>query len=168
MITIITGPIDTGKTSWILEDYKKRKNSDGFACKKVKVNGEHIGYELIHLKNQEVCQFIRKTNHIPSGWNEAFRLGEHYSFCREGQLFAEKIAQEAIDNHVDCFYLDEVGHLELRDQGFSKILKDILAANIDLIMVCREALIEKMCQKYGIHDYQTLHGTRFLSTTLNS
>ena len=28
--------------------------------------------------------------------------------------------------------------------GFS--VKDILAANIDLIMVCREALIEKMCQ----------------------
>ena len=156
MIKIITGPINTGKTYWLNKDYKSNKNADGFACRKVKVNDEHIGYELVHLATGETCQFIRKINHIPEGWNEAFRLGMHYTFNKEGFNFAEKICDKALKNKVSCFYLDEVAHLELKDQGFADILKRILAAKIDLVLVVREALVEKICEKFGIKEYETI------------
>ena len=154
MIKIVTGPINTGKTTWITRDYKSRSNADGFACRKIRENDEHIGYELVHLATGETCQFIRKINHIPDGWNEAFRLGMHYTFNKEGFAFANKICDEALANGVSCFYLDEVAHLELKGQGFADILKRVLIAKVDLILVVREALIEKICDAFNIKDYE--------------
>ena len=153
MIKIVTGPINTGKTTWLIKDFNSKENADGFACRKVKINGEHIGYELIHLASGESCQFIRKIEHIPENWNEAFRLGMHYSFNKEGFDFANKICEEALSKKVSCFYLDEAGHLELKGRGFADILKKVLAADVDLVLVVREALIEKMCEAFGIKEY---------------
>ena len=156
MVTIVTGPINTGKTTWLMKDYASRENADGFGCRKVKENDEHIGYELVHLATGETCQFIRKINHISDGWNEAFRLGMHYTFNKEGFAFADKICDEALAKGVKCFYLDEVAHLELKGQGFANILRRILAADIDLILVVREALVEKICQAFDIKDYKVI------------
>ncbi len=159
MIKIITGPINTGKSSWLLKDYNSKKDNsyvDGFACFKIINNSEHIGYELMHLATGEKCQFIRKINHIPNNWNEAFRLGMHYSFNQEGFDFAKRITDEALAKGVKCFYLDEVAHLELKAQGFSDILKRVLAAKIDLVLVVREALVEKICDKFGIKEYECI------------
>ena len=154
MVTIVTGPINTGKTTWLINDFKSKENADGFACRKIRINDEHIGYELVHLATGETCQFIRKITHIPENWNEAFRLGMHYSFNKEGFAFAEKIANEALAKVIKCFYLDEVAHLELKGQGFADILRRILTAKIDLVLVVREALIEKICEAFGIKDYK--------------
>ncbi len=156
MVTIVTGPINTGKTTWLMRDFSSKKNADGFGCRKVKINNEHIGYELVHLSTGESCQFIRKIDHIPEGWHEAFRLGMHYTFNKEGFSFADKICDEALAKGVKCFYLDEVAHLELKGQGFANILRRILAADIDLILVVREALVEKICQTFGIKDYKLI------------
>ena len=156
MIKIITGPINTGKTSWLLKDFKTKNNADGFACLKVRINGEHIGYELQHLTTGEKCQFIRKINYIPEDWNEAFRLGMHYSFNKEGFEFANRIANEALAKGVKCFYLDEVAHLELKDQGFANILRSVLDSKIDLNLVIREALVDKVCEKFEIKSYEII------------
>ena len=156
MVTIVTGPINTGKTTWLIKDFNSRENADGFACKKLRINDEHIGYELVHLSTGETCHFISKINHIPADWNEAFRLGMHYSFNQEGFSFADKICDEALAKGVSCFYLDEVAHLELKGQGFADILRRILAADIDLILVVREALVEKICQAFGIKEYKVV------------
>ena len=156
MVKIITGPINTGKSTWLLEDFKSRKNADGFACLKVRINDEHIGYEIKHLATGETIQFIRKINYIPEEWNEAFRLGMHYSFNKEGFEFAKRITDEALAKGVECFYIDEVAHLELKDQGFADILRKVLKSKIDLVLVVREALVEKICEKYGITDYESI------------
>lgn len=153
MIKIITGPINTGKSTWLEKDFNTNSNADGFVCRKVRVNNEHIGYEIVHLTNGESRHFIRKIDHIPEKWNEAFRLGMHYSFNKEGFDFANKITEEALSKGVKCFYLDEVAHLELKGQGFANILRRILDAKIDLVLVVREALVEKICETFGIKDY---------------
>ena len=36
MVTIVTGPINTGKTTWLMKDYNSKENADGFGCRKVK------------------------------------------------------------------------------------------------------------------------------------
>ena len=154
MVTIITGPINCGKTSWLLKDYRLKNKADGFACAKVRKNDEHIGYELIHLKTGEKCQFIRKINYIPENWNEAFRLGMHYSFNKEGFDLANRITDEALKKGVDCFYIDEVAHLELRGEGFADLIRRILDLRIDLVLVVREALVDKVCEAFQIKDYK--------------
>jgi nucleoside-triphosphatase THEP1 len=157
MIKIVTGPINTGKSTWLEKDFKTKDNADGFVCRKVKINNEHIGYELVHLATGESCQFIRKIDYIPDGWNEAFRLGMHYTFNREGLEFANHITDEALSKGVKCFYLDEVAHLELKGQGFAELLRRILEAKIDLVLVVREALVEKICNAFGIKEYETVN-----------
>lgn len=156
MIYIITGPINTGKTTWLINDYPKHSNSDGFACRKVFSNNIHIGYELIHLYNNESCQFIRKIDYIPEKWSEAFRLGNHYSFNKEGFDFAAKITNDAINKKVSRFYLDELGHLELKNQGFADILKKLLEEKIDLVLIIRESLIDKVVEHYEITEYKII------------
>lgn len=157
MIQIITGPINTGKTTWLQADFGKYANADGFACRKVRLNGEHIGYELVHLKTGEICQFIRKIEHIPIGWNEDFRLGANYSFNKEGSKFAAKIVDEALKKNISRFYIDEIGHLELKNQGFAEILKKILVSKIDsLVIVVRESLVDKVCAHFEIKDYKLI------------
>ncbi len=159
MIKIITGPINSGKSSWLLKDYKKKTNADGFASVKVRVNGEHIGYDLIHLNTGDSCQFIRKPDFIPEKWNEAFRLGMHYSFNQEGFDLAQKITDEALLNKTKCFYIDEVAHLELKGQGFANILRRILDSKIDLVLVVREHLVEKICDSFHIKEYEIIKPT---------
>lgn len=157
MIKIITGPINTGKTTWLQEDFKKYTDADGFACRKVRLNDEHIGYELLHLKTGELCQFIRKIEHIPADWNEDFRLGIHYSFNKEGGRFAERIVDEALKDNVGRFYIDEIGHLELKNQGFAMLLRRLLSSKIDcLVLVVRESLVEKVCAHFEIKNYKII------------
>ena len=156
MIKIVTGPINTGKTTWLFEDYKSKENADGFACRKIRANDEHIGYELVQLSTGKTCHFISKVDRIPQNWNEVFRLGKHYSFNKEGLEFAKNIVESSLEKSVKCFYLDELGHLELKGSGFADILKRLLKEKIDLVLVIREGLLEQMCKAFEINDYEII------------
>ena len=77
----------------------------------------------------------------------------HYSFNKDGFTFANNIVESALEKGVKCFYLDELGHLELKGEGFANILRRLLKEKIDLVLVIREALLEQMCKTFEINDY---------------
>ena len=118
MIYLLTGPVNSGKTSWVLNDYQNFPEADGFACKKVWVGAEMTGYDLFHLKTGLTCPLIRTFNHIPPGWDETARLSDRFSFSSAGLLLPVRITQNAILNNIRRFYLDEAGHLEVQGDGF--------------------------------------------------
>lgn len=153
MIYLLSGPINSGKTSWILKDFQQFPDADGFACRKVWEAGQHIGYDLQHLQTGFACPFIRTPDHHPTGWEEAAQLNDRFSFSAAGFLFARHITLNAILNNVKRFYLDEAGHLELCGQGFNHIMQALLGAQIDLVLVVRESLVEQMAEAYKISTY---------------
>ncbi len=150
MIYIVTGPINSGKTAWVLRDFNNHPGADGFACKKVYVEGQHIGYDLFHLPTALSCAFIRNPGCLPPDWEESALLDNRYSFSSAGLLFARHLTQNAILNNVGRFYLDEAGPLELNDKGFNHLLEALLGAQIDLVIVVREALVQPIIEKYQI------------------
>ncbi|HNW11002.1 MAG TPA: nucleoside-triphosphatase [Candidatus Rifleibacterium sp.] len=156
MIYLLTGPVNSGKTSWVLNDYQNFPEADGFACKKVWVGAEMTGYDLFHLKTGLTCPLIRTFNHIPPGWDETARLNDRFSFSSAGLLFARHITQNAILNNVRRFYLDEAGHLEVQGDGFHHLLEALLGADIDLVIVVRETLVERLVAAYGISEYELI------------
>lgn len=152
MIKIISGTINSGKSSFMRNTYATQTNADGFICTKVYADNLHIGYDLERLSNGHKTPFIRKADHRPANWNEAARIGKMYSFCTEGFVFAEMIVNEALSNKIECFFIDEIGPLELTGKGFSRLLNTLLEQNIDLVMAVRESILQEVIQYFHISD----------------
>ncbi len=156
MIYLLSGPVNSGKTTWVINDFSEHPEADGFACKKVWQNGLNIGYDLFHLPTGLSCPFIRVPGNIPPDWEETARLGDRFSFSSAGLLFARHITQNAILNHAGRFYLDEVGPLELSGQGFNHLLEALLGADIDLVVVVRTTLLPKVIETFNISSYRLI------------
>ncbi|HNX77207.1 MAG TPA: nucleoside-triphosphatase [Candidatus Rifleibacterium sp.] len=157
MIYILTGPINSGKTSWILKDFQSHPEADGFACKKVFTGGEHIGYDLVHLPTGMACPFIRVAGHLPPGWEEVALLNERFSFSAAGLLFARHITQNAILNSASRFYIDEIGPLELSGRGFNHLLTALLGAEIDLVIAIRDSKLPEILAAFKITSYELIN-----------
>ena len=79
MVHIITGEIDEGKTRQMLSIYNQLNKGDGFVSKKIFTAGHHFtGYEIVRLSSGEKMPLAYKSEHVPDGWDEAYRCGP---FC---------------------------------------------------------------------------------------
>lgn len=157
MITIITGSVNSGKTSWLLTDAAKFNNAEGFICVKIFENEVHIGYDLVSPAQTESVAFIRRTDFLPAIWNEVENIANTYSFSREGFEFAESAVCRAVaPGNQARFYLDEAGHLEISGRGFAPMLKRLLCAKVDLVVVVRESLLAKFLEAYSVTDYELI------------
>lgn len=158
MIYIVRGEINAGKTSWMADDYRQQKAADGFVCKKVFAGDQHIGYDLEHLSTGERCRFIRKPGFLPNDWHEVAFLAEKYSFCGEGFVFAEKIADSALANGCQRFYIDEIGPLELMQQGFYNLLTNLLRhKEPDLVIAVRSSLVAPVRKLFNIDEFEQIN-----------
>ncbi|MBU1108560.1 MAG: nucleoside-triphosphatase [Candidatus Riflebacteria bacterium] len=153
MIYIVSGEINSGKTSWMATDFGQQKNADGFICRKVFVGDTHIGYNLEHLSTGERCHFIRKPEFLPENWREVACLAKKYSFCEEGFCFAQKIADSALAKNCQRFYLDEIGPLELMKKGFYSLLKQLLQnRSLDLVIAVRASLVTTVIDFFELQE----------------
>ncbi len=155
MIEIVTGPINSGKSSWMLADFARHDSADGFICVKVRENDIHTGYDLLRPLDNSRQPFIRKIDHRPPDWNEVAIIGRHYSFCHEGFAFAEMIADQAIKNQVCTFFLDELGPLELSGKGFAPLLTRLLHNPINLVLTVRETLVSQIAERFALRQPRT-------------
>lgn len=133
--------------------YNIKKKGDGFICIKTFHEGTHSGYNLLHLSTNREKEFIRKTQFIPEKWNESLRIANLYSFNSNGFEFAESIAKQSIKKNLSPFYLDEIGPLELEDKGFSSIFKNLLEADLELIVAVRYFLVSDVIKHFKISNY---------------
>lgn len=155
MITIVTGAINSGKSSWMLRDASKYEDVDGFICVKTFVGDTHTGYDLCRPAQKESVAFIRKPAFLPSDWAEAERFEDIYSFSAQGFSFAASIASSVLKNPAETrFYLDEIGFLELADRGFAPQLNALLEANVCLVVAVRDFLLEQVIEKFSIGQHR--------------
>lgn len=154
MIEIITGEINTGKSTRLKKDFSAHSGADGFVCSKFFVDDVHAGYDLVHLPTNDSCAFIRKVEFMPDCWNEATRIMDNFTFSKEGFEFAKKIADNAILNNISRFYIDEIGHLELNGEGFYNMVNKLLTVpNLTLVFIVRRRLLEQTIALFKIKDY---------------
>lgn len=155
-ILIISGKEKSGKSTLlrlIVTQLKKEGLSiGGFVSLAVIENNQHVGYNLIHLLNQQEVQLSR-TNYIPL----APKVGNYY-FLNHGLEEANRWLQLENIERSDLVVIDEIGPWELRQQGWAKSLTNIVKNyQRPLILVVRESIVEKVSQHWGFREVSVIY-----------
>lgn len=120
MITIVTGEMNSGKTTKLLDLYKQNSGA-GFVLIKKMDNEQILGFDYLELGTNKSGVFIRKEK------MESVRdtLGPYY-FSGTAFEYIEASFEKYLINKMQPLYLDEVGQLELDKRGYFFLIKKIL------------------------------------------
>jgi nucleoside-triphosphatase THEP1 len=150
MIHLITGGINTGKTTKMVELYKQNPQGGGFVCPKVYTNGIFCRYDIRHLQSGHTIPFAYPADSMPENWDEQIRYGK-YTFSAQAFSFAETITDQSLNNHISPFFLDEIGPLELDlHEGFYSILKKMLSQDVDLYISIRKSRMNELANYFDM------------------
>ncbi len=149
MVTIITGPLNSGKTTRVVEEYRNVARGDGFVSLK-RMNGKVVeGFDLMRLSTGEKRPFIRRIGSEPKNWVENCTLGP-YTFSDDAVGWAAMQISGFISNGISPVYLDEVGIMELAGKCFYKIVKKIVNSGTNAYISVRDESLEAVIEKLEI------------------
>jgi len=153
-LTIVTGPIDSGKTSWCRELAAANPGCAGVLLIKVYLHGERIGYDALRLPVGDRIPFARVWEHEPSDWIAGEKVGL-FSISADGLQAANDWLSEAAAQPA-AIIIDEVGPLELAGGGFAPGLRAVLASpqQQKLYVVIRSDCLEAACRRFGFSGYE--------------
>ena len=155
MVNIITGEINTGKTTKLLSLYSEKKLGDGFVTLKIYSNSRYIGQKLMRLSTGEETCFSFKDEYLPVGWDEECRY-DIYSFSKKGITFAENIIEDVIRRRLNPVFIDEIGPLELQCKGFYNVFYRSLSECKDIYFTVRTSSLDDVIIAFGIKDYDII------------
>lgn len=149
MITIVTGDINSRKTTKLLSHYGETKRGDGFVSVKVLSDNRVQGYQAMLLSTQETRDLLV---------HEAFYAGQ---FEKRGNIGPFVINSQTLDwveagiikmieTRTEPIYLDEIGQLELNKMGFDAILRRMIASKLDLVLVVRTDFLDQVIKAYHL------------------
>ena len=153
---IVTGVVNTGKTSRMKELYCQTPSADGFLSEKVFSGGVFLGYRLVRLRSGEGRLFALTEEAFHGQYREICRLGpfifsqEAFSFGIRGLLSLYR------DDNVTAIFLDEAGPLELGGLGFARILPILLHSGKDIYLTVRRACLEQFLIEFDIGEYELI------------
>jgi len=152
-ITIVTGPIDSGKTSWCRELAAANPRCRGLLLLKVYLQGERIGYDALRLPEGDPLPFTRVGGQEPPDWIAAERVGP-FSISAAALRAANAWLTEAAAR-PELIIVDEVGPLELAGGGLSPGLRSVLASTLSrkVYVVIRGDCVEAACRSFDITRY---------------
>ncbi len=154
MIFILTGPVHSGKTTFLKKLIQKLEQGelkmDGFLSESRWKDREISGYDLMDLNEGKSHPFIRKTGE--KNWD---RVGPFY-FLPETLALARQIIRRAQD--ADICVIDEVGPLELSGKGLWPALRASFSmAHSHHLLVIRISILEKVLHKINRKDIRVFH-----------
>jgi nucleoside-triphosphatase THEP1 len=146
-IIILTGGIQTGKTTFLQQFCAQRNNVAGILTPIV--NGKRMFYNI------EGKYFFEME---ADGEEEKLVIGK-YLFSAAAFAKANNILLHADkDNSIDYLIIDEIGPLEIKQQkGLHDALLKILSSafNYTLITVVRQSLVEDVIAAFNLSKYNT-------------
>ena len=137
-VYILTDHVQTGKTTSLMQWAKQDNNVQGILT------------PIVHGK--------RVFNNIQTGEQFAMEAGDEDEIIAVGRfMFSRNSFDRAIEvirkniQGGDWLVIDEIGPLELKNEGFSKVLEEVLAQrNGKLLLVVREGLVDKVKEHFNI------------------
>lgn len=145
------------------EIYRRFNRGDGFLSKKIFVSSGSgrvfTGYELVRLSSNEKVSLAIKTEYMSGDFDEIYCRGP-FHFSRKAFEWAEKVIDEILKKEITPIFIDEIGPLELQDQGFCDVLKKVLndgKYSKDIYIVVRSRCVREVMEKFGIGDAVRVH-----------
>ena len=161
MITIITGKINTGKTTRIKDYHQTIHKGDGIVSRKIMLEDRVYGFNGIRLtSNFEFLfmiheQFSNQNSDEDTIFEYAYDIGP-YHILKNGLDYIDKAYQDIISSHISPVFFDEIGVLELQDLGFAQHISNAIKNDLDIVMTIREDLVSKIVSKFEIHKYEVI------------
>jgi nucleoside-triphosphatase THEP1 len=159
-INILTGPIQSGKTTRLIAWVKYHQHSAGILSPVI--NDQRYIYS-IHTNDYRKLE--AEDDRLPE--KNIFNIGK-YTFLKSTFLWAREELEIAMNNRSKYLVIDEIGPLELSGQGLEPMVTNILknyerSSKNHLILVVRENLLDEVISHYNLQDlYYTDYN--FLST----
>ncbi|MDF1566778.1 MAG: nucleoside-triphosphatase [Spirochaetaceae bacterium] len=156
MIYLISGKKNQGKTTKLKALFHGRDNAFGFIADKVFDCGRVTKYELINLRDGEKRTIARLASiPLPKDWNRTFNHGP-FLFSEEAFEWAGKIFDNAEKSGGTEFFLDELGKVELKDQGHAELIRRAVSSGMDLYITVRDTNISAAAEKFDLDEYQVI------------
>ena len=152
-LTIVTGPIDSGKTGWCRQLAAEQPDCAGLLLAKIFRQGKRIGYDAVRLPLFQTIPFARLAGSEPPGWRTGGRVGQ-FLFSAQGLQAGNSWLLESAGG-AGPIIVDEIGPLELEGGGLSAGLRAVLASERpqQLYVVIRSGCVEEACARFGIAGY---------------
>ncbi len=146
-IKIVTGKIQSGKTTRLFQFINTQKSVDGILSPIV--NDKRV---LYHISSKAMKKFqVNKSN------EDTISIG-NYIFLQESFTWANKKLLNGFSANPEYLIIDEIGKLELKGEGFYPAIKKILEqsnnSSTKLILVIRDYLLEDALQFFIIANDQ--------------
>jgi nucleoside-triphosphatase len=148
-IYILSGEIQSGKTTRLREWLKDKKNVCGFLTPVIAGKRQFFDIEKNVYFNMEADEADRDI--ISTG---------KFIFSKKAFDAAEKIIEGGLNKNAGWIVIDEIGPLELRGEGFSMLLKKILQTeerNYNLVVVIRRSILDDAIKYFNIRNYNLLN-----------
>jgi nucleoside-triphosphatase THEP1 len=148
-VFIITGSVGQGKTTFVknLLDTFREKNitAGGIYSPRIMIKNKTIGYDIVDIVNNEQVPFLREAN-----LENLKKIGRFDIMPQGLQKGYDALKLSAnVDNKI--VIIDEVGILELENEGWANSIQDLInAANNHILLVVRDIFTEKVIQKWNL------------------
>ena len=144
-VILFSGPIHSGKTTR-LQKFISDKNCDGIIAP-VKDGKRYIQ----RIKTNEIRLLDTESE-------DSIQIGKH-KFSKEILDWAKVQIQESLKNKIDYLVIDEIGKLELRDEGYEPIVSEAInhfkaQSDFNLVVVVRDSLANEVFKKYGLNNFE--------------
>lgn len=151
-VIIITGNPGDGKTNMIKALINSAELKDvkffGFYSEGDWVKNERDTYHIVDIHNQGTELLCERSDPV-SQW----RAGP-FNFRQTGLEFGCRILNSIPADHPQSVVIiDEIGHLELRDQGWAGCMNSLINSKTRMIWTVRPTLLDAVVAKWGL-DYR--------------
>lgn len=155
MIHFVTGKINSGKTTRLVELYERNQSGDGFIAFKVMRGNLVERYDARQLSSHETFPYVIRDQFDSGTKPIRCQIGP-YRFYEEAIRHIELEVRRMIEYSIEPIYLDEIGMLEIQKQGFYAIFQEMVDSNLDCVVSARHDLIEQIVETFHIKQYKIL------------
>jgi len=166
VVKIITGKMNSSKTTRMVKNYNEEKTGDGIISKKIMIDKDVFGYKACRLSDNLEFPFMIHEKFYKKELSQNRDIVDNefstqigpYMIYKRAMKKVNSIYKELIKKKVTPLYFDEIGKLEIQGDGFYKMLKKAIKMDIDVVLTIREDLIDDLVDKLNISNYEVLGG----------
>ena len=153
-IYIITGAIGEGKTTQVRKLVEQLKAGNvsvmGIYSPRIMVDGQTAGYDVVDVDSGLRVPFLRVDSK-----SESKKIGR-YSINPAAIEAGLKSLSAAMDSNPDVIVADEIGKMELGNEGWFEKIDGMLKGSSILVFAVRDSFVEEIVNKFEMKDYSVM------------
>ncbi len=147
-IVIITGEVQQGKTTFAENIVNNLKKKDykiaGFLSVAIHEKGERVGFNLFDIGTSRQIELCKST-----GNERSVKIGRYF-FNPKGLEKGFEILKSDNLSGKQLVVIDEIGPLELNDQGWCNAIEEICWTNsVPQLWIVRSGIVDKVIKKWN-------------------